>query len=246
MTDTIDIEPGGPDIMAGEYVLGVLEGEDRAAAERRFETDPHFVAEVAAWERRLAPLIESLGDEQPSPAVWRRIVADLALAEPGARRSPVRRVWNSLPVWRGLTAASAAVAAAAVVVVLNPAETAPVTPPAAPQPGPMAVALLKPEAGPAVFVVTLDPENHRMIITPVTPVGTPRHSPELWLLPKDGAAPVSLGLLDTGRALVLPTGKMGTADELSAALAVSLEPLGGSPTGLPTGPVVAQGQLSAL
>lgn len=246
MTDTTDIPEGGPDVMAGEYVLGVLEGADRAAAERRFETDPHFVAEVAAWERRLAPLIESLGDEQPSPAVWRRIVAELALAEPGARRAPVvRRAWNSLPVWRGLTAVSAAAAAACLVVIVNPGEPTPpvVAPPA--QPGPMAVALLKPEAGPAVFVVTLDKENGRMIIMPVTVVGAPEHTPELWLLPKDGAAPVSLGLLDTGRALVLPTSKLG-ADDLSAALAVSMEPRGGSPTGQPTGPVVAQGKLSAL
>ena len=62
---------------------------------------------------------------------------------------------------------------------------------------------------------------------------------ELWLLP-EGAAPISLGTfagdaqLRVDPALSLVAGTQ---------LAVSVEPVGGSPTGAPTGPVIAAGVL---
>jgi anti-sigma-K factor RskA len=43
------------DLLAGEYVLGVLEGEEAATARRLLEQDKEFAAAVAAWEKRLAP-----------------------------------------------------------------------------------------------------------------------------------------------------------------------------------------------
>ena len=61
---------------------------------------------------------------------------------------------------------------------------------------------------------------------------------ELWALPK-GAAPVSLGVLPAAgtwsRALTLAQ-KQALA--LSSQVAVSIEPLGGSPTGQPTGAIL--------
>jgi anti-sigma-K factor RskA len=66
---------------------------------------------------------------------------------------------------------------------------------------------------------------------------------EVWLLPPDGA-PRSLGLLPSAEggttvALNLPH---DTAEALTTSeLAVSLEPSGGSTTGLPTGPVLFSG-----
>ena len=71
--------------------------------------------------------------------------------------------------------------------------------------------------------------------------------PELWLLPAGAQRPVSLGAARPGRE---PTGARSRrlpADALGggALLEVSLEPPGGSPTGLPTGPVVSKGFLVA-
>ena len=56
---------------------------------------------------------------------------------------------------------------------------------------------------------------------------------ELWIVPQDGSAPISLGLLpkDGERTLIKP--KLFEQINI-AALAVSLEPLGGSPNGAPT------------
>jgi anti-sigma-K factor RskA len=70
---------------------------------------------------------------------------------------------------------------------------------------------------------------------------------ELWLIPAGDTRPRSLGLIQAGQPIRLDIppdlARRLTPD---AALAVSLEPPGGSPTGLPTGPVVALGKLTSL
>ncbi|VVO05206.1 hypothetical protein PS691_02949 [Pseudomonas fluorescens] len=74
----------------------------------------------------------------------------------------------------------------------------------------------------------------------------PGRSLELWAIRPDGK-PVSLGVLPAGG-----KGRVSLSEEQQAlldtpiALAVSLEPQGGLPTGHPTGPVLYQGQLAAL
>ena len=70
---------------------------------------------------------------------------------------------------------------------------------------------------------------------------------ELWALPGAGAAPVSLGLLPAqGEAVLTLSPQVRPLLERGAALAVSVEPPGGSPTGQPTGPVVYQGKLTTI
>lgn len=78
----------------------------------------------------------------------------------------------------------------------------------------------------------------------------PRHPTdrdfELWALPKDGAAPVSLGLMpESGETTRTLTPEQVAALTASAQVAVSVEPVGGSPTHAPTGPVVFVAPLSA-
>jgi anti-sigma-K factor RskA len=67
---------------------------------------------------------------------------------------------------------------------------------------------------------------------------------ELWVLPAQGN-PVSLGLLPrTGDARRVLTAAQRAALAGAKQLAVSLEPTGGSPTGLPTGPVLHVAELA--
>ena len=64
---------------------------------------------------------------------------------------------------------------------------------------------------------------------------------ELWALPPQGN-PRSLGLVNAaGRTSIRLAASTGEALGAVPALAVSLEPRGGSPTGLPTGPVLYSG-----
>ncbi len=44
------------DVLAGEYVLGLLEGEERATFEHRLARDRELQVVVAHWQSRFAPL----------------------------------------------------------------------------------------------------------------------------------------------------------------------------------------------
>ncbi len=238
MVEPVDTDLKGFDPTAGEYVLGVLDGPARAAAAARSQSDPAFAADVAAWEARLTPLAERVAEVTPPPAVWRRIAMRLG-ADPGARRA---RLTESVGFWRGVAGASLAAAAAcllALVVVPRPAPVTIVPPAEAPQP--MAVARLQEEGGTALFIATLDPGTHRLVVAPATVTASPVHSHQLWLLPASGP-PRSLGIVYADHSLTLQAPAELAA---GATLAVSAEPLGGSPTGLPTGPVVATGMLAS-
>ncbi len=71
-----------------------------------------------------------------------------------------------------------------------------------------------------------------------------QRAPELWVIPSDGK-PRSLGVLAQDRAgwRAAPAAA-AKAMAPGVTMAVSLEPLGGSTTGLPTGPVVLTGKLA--
>ena len=75
--------------------------------------------------------------------------------------------------------------------------------------------------------------------------GVEGKSLELWALPKDGK-PRSLGVFRNAgdTRLVLVPGDRRLAG--MTALAVSLEPGGGSPTGQPTGPILCSGAVASL
>ncbi len=66
---------------------------------------------------------------------------------------------------------------------------------------------------------------------------------EIWWIKPDGSAPISIGLVprDGNMRMTLPEG-LDPAEDVKIAL--SDEPLGGSPTGQATGPVVAISDLT--
>jgi len=239
-----DIQPTAttPDQDAAEYALGVTTAAQRREAERRIASDPAFAGLVTAWDERLAPLIDAIPQKTPPRVVWMRIAAQLGLAPktPG--------VWSNINIWRTATGVFA-VAAAASMAILLVYPKAPEAPATVVQPTPDAtltsVGLLKGEAGPASFVVTLDRANRRLIIAPVTGASPGDKSFEMWVLPK-GQSPISLGVMDGHDVVAIDTDKLIGPDGSRATLAVSIEPRGGSPTGLPTGPVVASGQLQPI
>ena len=69
--------------------------------------------------------------------------------------------------------------------------------------------------------------------------------PELWLIPA-GGKPHPLGLLRADHTVIIIPHDLVPHTTRNAVLAVSLEPQGGSPTGQPTGPVIATGKLTLL
>jgi anti-sigma-K factor RskA len=230
--DTIDPAEGGR-LIAAEYVLGVLGAEERREVERRLAQEPALANEIAFWEERLGGLADTVAPVAPPQATWSRIEA--AIGTP-ARPS----VWQSLAFWRGLAIGSATLAAASIAglayIGLVPKARAPL------------MATLGGSAGQPNFVATVTASGNTLVIVPAALLTTDQRSLELWLIPAGpNQRPHSLGLIQPGQPirLELPRDLIGRVTP-DATLAVSVEPPGGSPTGQPTGPVIAAGKLTNL
>jgi anti-sigma-K factor RskA len=100
------------------------------------------------------------------------------------------------------------------------------------------------EGSPAKLVATWDPASAMLLVAPAAGVAAvPGHAHELWLIPADGK-PRPMGLLEPGAPRRVPIPPALLAEmKAEVTLALSVEPAGGSPTGQPTGPVVAAGKL---
>ncbi|MEO9214357.1 MAG: anti-sigma factor [Rhodanobacter sp.] len=238
------IDDGNHNLRYAEYVLGVLDADTRAEVARELLASDEAATAVALWQRRLIPLTDTIHDVAPAPYVWARIHDALQLDAPA--RTPVAQprggLWNNLPLWHWLGIGASAVAVALLVVISLPR----------PAPTPTVATLaymastIQQDNGSTGWTATLDPQRGRVVVVPGTPVAfAAGHAPELWLIPA-GGKPISVGMiaLDKPTTLTLdPTllAKLGT----SALLAVSVEPLGGSPTGQPTGAVIAKGAIGS-
>ena len=238
-----ELPPSGDDPrddVAAEYVLGLLEGAARAEAAERMRRDPAFRAEVEAWEQRLAPLLDQVSPIEAPAGVWDRITASI---QPGANvvALPARRerIWRQVGAWRAATAVSAAAAAAFLaIIVLRPS---PALAPTTPRQGAVLAATLSTSAGKPLFVATIDRSGADVAIVPVGTVEGQGRYPELWIIAGVGK-PKPVGMIQDRRPRSLALADARPSD----VLAVSLEPEGGSPTGAPTGPVIATGALRGL
>ncbi len=243
MTARDEREDVGP---AAEYALGVLDVGERQSVERRRLADPAFEAEVRRWEAALSPMAEGMAEAAPSPELWRRIEASLpSTARRGAASSDRRSGWwHSLAFWRGATGGMAALAAACLAIALVGIGRTPEVPSVQSAP-PMMVAQLAPENGPTAFIVAYDPMRKTTLVSPLTREQADRVH-ELWVIPADGT-PRSLGVIrmDGAARYAVPL-DLQPVVAAGGALAISIEPAGGSPSGAPTGPVVASGPLDRV
>lgn len=231
-TQDEDADPGGDDALAAEYVLGVLDAEARRAVLRRIETDAGFATLVDAWEVRLAPLASAYPAVEPPAAVKQAIDARLFRE---ARASARPGLWSSLAFWRGL--AAAAVAALAVVVVAPHVVTSE-------QPADLRlVASLGAQDSDVKYLAMYDAATREVGLSHVSGERSEGKDFELWMIEGDNK-PVSMGIIPSGATVhIVLTPQLQRKLAQGAVLAVSVEPAGGSPTGQPTGPVVAAGDL---
>lgn len=227
------VDAAMPDMMAAELALGVLDGEERATALRRVLAEPDFARDVADWRARLDGLFLAVPEVDPGPEVARRVLAGVA-GDAGSGMLVKRG--RSARGWKLATGLSTAVAAALLgLLVLRAPEIVRI--PAPPAEAPL-VAVIAPEAGEA-FSAVYDRSSRQVRLTGAVAVPSDRNA-ELWAIGADGV-PRALGLLtarENGRLTVRRVDILpGTT------LAISIEPVGGSPKPTPTGPVVATGKL---
>ncbi|MBI1205470.1 MAG: anti-sigma factor [Rhodopseudomonas sp.] len=231
---TDDREFSADEMLAAEYALGVLDGEERAAAATRVAHERGFARIVADWEQRLSPWAAEITETAPPPDMWDRIAAALPAA-PASNSG----LWQSLAFWRGLTFATGALAAVCLGALVYLGTTQPT-----PQQGPMVAAI--DGGGQRHFVASFDQARGSIAVMPASYAADATRVPELWVIPADGK-PRPIGLLRADRmvTILMPHDLMPMMTQ-KAVLAVSLEPQGGSPTGLPTGPVIGTGKFASL
>ncbi len=204
------------DLLAAEYVVGLLDGAAWRAARDRALVDAAFAMRVQAWEARLSPLNAEYPEATP-PDLLGRIEARLF-----AQRK-TRFGWG----WGFALGSVLAVAMLLAFAVL--------TPQAPRVPGLQAE--LVDESGALVLQISYDRSAARLSVATTGPAPGTDQDYELWVI-DDSGVPRSLGLL------------VGDATEIIAdlepgqTLAVSLEPAGGSPEPVPTGPVLAAAALT--
>jgi anti-sigma-K factor RskA len=211
--------------LAAEYALGTLRGRARERLKRWMRDDPELAREVAKWEARLAPLAHAVAPVAPPARVWNALQARLD----GARKMSFS-VWKAL----GWMASGAAAALVAVTLLLPSLRDA--------SPAAYVAVLSDAKTNRPVLVATAGQADKVLRVNTLDPsIQVSGRSLELWALPRDGK-PKSLGVIAAAdRAELRLDGPADKSLGNVPALAISLEPQGGSPTGQPTGPVLYSG-----
>ena len=217
MTDHLK-EQDDDGALAAEYVMGLISAQERKAVEARMGQDRAFAVQVAAWEAYFAGLNEDYGTVHPSRRVKTQIDKRL-FATQGA--------WFGTWIKAGLATAMTLAVVVIAVLTFNPAGDA------------RFVAQLDSDESAFGFAVSVGDRSGGVDIALTSGELRPDRVFELWVISDDGL-PRSLGTFNQSGQL--PT-IQGIEMQGGTILAVSLEPLGGSPTGSPTGPVVAAGAL---
>jgi anti-sigma-K factor RskA len=235
-------EPPSDEVLAGEFVLGVLDAKQRRESQSRLETDRVFAQRVVEWERRLAPLLTDIKPEEPPAQVWTGICQRLGWTE---REAPPG-LWRTLGFWRAATILSTVVAIAAIAFSLErPTTVAP--PPVAQQQveiGATPVTPLAHDDGTPGWLACVDAARGTVLMVPVPSAPDPQgRVPELWLIPA-GQAPRSLGAvsIDKSGTVAVPQDARG-ALVAGSVLAITLEPAAGIPHAAPTGAIIAKGTI---
>ena len=217
-------------VRAGEYVLGVLDAHETNEVAAALAINSELRRAVAFWEEQLHPLSNLAASAEPPPGTWQAIEVRIRA---NAAKPVAHSFWTNLALWRWSTAGFAAVAAA---LALWIAVTS--------VPGPSLVAILHPpQQDQASWIATAGRSG--LVLRAVTTTTPPRDRAfELWAIAPGATRPRSLGVISPNGELKLSRLPADLRD--GATLAISIEPIGGSPTQLPSGPVVYIGSVKAV
>ena len=235
-TDTPESSiPESSDLLAAEFVLGCLDARQLRQVAARSQRDPGFAGLVESWSVRLSPLNDALEPHVPDESLWQGIEQHLPQPQDLA---------SARPQFYGISKAgffgwgAAALAASFALMLLIPGDLS--------HPSGRAVAILEIEEGALSWAFTVERRGSAVTVRRQgAPLQAAGHSLELWLVSVDGGVE-SLGLVPQADAARIPLAPPILARMVTGAtLAISLEPLGGSLSGQPSGPVVASAVLAS-
>jgi anti-sigma-K factor RskA len=216
------------DELAAQYALGTLRGPARSRFERLCLNEPAALTALHRWEDKLVGLMTEVKPVQPPRAVWQQIQQRLGHGDRQERSGFFEKLsgwWN-----RSQLALAGGIAALALTIAVVTYVSTPQT---------QLIATVTNEQKAEQWRVEAVKDRAKLVITRSASVALdPNRDYELWALLDSGAAPVSLGLLPkNGKRELLLTEAQRLALAGSGKIAVSLEPIGGSPSGSP-GPVL--------
>jgi anti-sigma-K factor RskA len=242
-----------PDLLAGEFVLGVLEDMERADVEKRAAEDPAFAAAIRLWELRLGPLHELVLPVEPPNPVWpsvverldsvpqperrqRRALAKAVAAVSEATGPDAAALGQRLRRWRATAILAGALALSLVGFFLSQVLRE-VTP------GPRLVGLLQPEGQAATIGITVDLRTRTVTVRPSAPPPAGR-SYEVWLVVGEPPTPFVLGRA-RGEAVLRASvlARVGDNQLRDATLGAVVVPTDSTPTSEPSGPFTLTGRL---
>ncbi len=246
-------EANGMDVLAGEYVLGLLDAEAARLVEQRARQDPAMAAAIAQWQDRFDPLADLAAPAIAGEATWERIAASLpaahmAPANPAPSAAPrVPAPSNDTPAdiarlatvrpspWRAVALASMALAACLAALLYLGRRATPVAP------WPRAISLLSTPGSATAALRAQVTANGTITVVPLEhlTVAADRRL-GFWAWPATEKAPVLLGLIspDGGQMPFPFPPREGTP------VMVTLEKPGTAP-GSPPGPTLYLGLLVA-
>jgi anti-sigma-K factor RskA len=229
-------------ILAAEFVAGLLAPAQRVEAEQRIERDRDFARLVEQWRTRLSDLDDTAPLVTPDAALWQRIEGQIGSAAPAASAAPglMSRLWNSIEGLRAATAVS--LASALVFAVVAGVALTYATREAIRKPVYVAILVNDDSRQPGAVVNAF--ADGRVEMIPLTEINVPPgRALEIWTLWDRSVGPRSVGLIDRAQTVRLNLDKLPPTgpDQL---FEITLEPAGGSPTGRPTGPILYKGTTS--
>jgi len=249
MTDRDDILDD-KDGVAAEYVLGTLDADERAAADRLRANDKDVNAAIEEWEMRLAPLLSYVPETTPPATVFERILerldrdgksGDLANARqptPAANLA-VERAKRRGDGWRNVAVGALALAAGLLVVVISPDVRSQLGLPGTSSGAENYVAVFNAGDTQPAFVLSINLQTKALTVRPVDAVPLTDDTYQLWIAPDPAApTPQSLGLLKSAETTKTSLEQFETSVLKRATFGISREPAGGSPTGQPTNPAL--------
>ncbi|MXP08863.1 anti-sigma factor [Pseudoblastomonas halimionae] len=240
-----------PMILAGEYALRVLEGNELAEAQRRVLADREFAEMVDWWHSWLANMAEDILPVEPSARLWPAIELRLAGRDRSARdpvELSVERDRRGPSAWSMVLAGTGVAALIGAFFLAMPGTPeAPATPaPTAAAQAQQLIAQLTSEDGAIRLAGRIDPASERLVIHTDGFQPSDRQVPVLWVVP-DGGAPVSLGAIPASGDFDRRLNAQEQALLVEGALlAVTMEDRGATTYAAPTTPTLVAGALDAV
>ena len=208
------------DMLAAEYVLGTLKGSARKRFQRLMLSSNRVREATWMWEQHLNNLASSIKSVPPDSHVWEAI---------SQRIDPQQVVSNNViqpktGIWQAWSLIATAASIVLALIIWQPQ-----TPEGQ---NTQQIALFKDASEKPLWFIDINEQGLSIKASEQLTARTDKDY-ELWMILKGQDIPISLGLLPKdGVKSILKDARFNAQD--IALLAISIEPIGGSPNGLPS------------